>query len=249
MLDHAAIRDALIAALEAHPDCLALWEGGSRSFGRDDARSDLDLALVVRDGAVAVGFAVVEMALERLDSIAALWEVPANAWHGWSQRFYQLEGAPATLLVDLCIIQESDEFPEDDAVRHGERFVLFDKGDFSSRSGDGMSLRTPDLDDLEARFQLFAPFVAKEVARGRPMDAWRFWTGNVIPPLIAALRARYAPARADFGARYLHEDLPPEVAERLTRLTYTGDYKRLPAAVDEAAAWFSETLEALRLEE
>ena len=144
---------------------------------------------------------------------------------------------------------QSDDFPEDNPARHGQRVVLFDKGDYAARDGDGLALRTPDLDSLEARFQLFAPFVAKEVARGRPMDAWRFWTGTVVPTLIAVLRLHHAPERADFGSRYLHEDLPAGEADRLALLVYVSDYRKLPAAVEEATAWFNATVEVLRSSE
>lgn len=60
------ILSALVQAAVDLPWAVALWEGGSASFGRDDEWSDIDLGLAVVPGHVAEGFAVMEAALRAI---------------------------------------------------------------------------------------------------------------------------------------------------------------------------------------
>ena len=72
-------------------------------------------------------------------------------------------------------------------------------------------------------------------------QAVHLYLGFGLGPLVTLLPVRHCPWRHDFGLRYLHTDLPADVAERLTAL--------LPGEGDPAAlssACFTWTRELLR---
>ena len=73
------IIEAVRARTEPEPWVLALYEAGSAAFGREDAWSDVDLALAVEDGRVDDGFAAIEGALEALAGIEARWIINPSA--------------------------------------------------------------------------------------------------------------------------------------------------------------------------
>ena len=235
-----AIHDALRQAVTAHPAALAAWEGGSAAFGADDAMSDVDL-VVVSDEKDAV-FAAVEAALEALAPIALRHHVPEPAWHGFAQRFYLLEGASPYHLVDLAVqpTTAADRFL--DPERHGAARVWFDRGGYAvAQPGDPEALSArlaARVPVLTTWFAMTQPMVTKELDRGRPLDALNFYQGLTLRPLVELLRIVHAPARHDFGLRYLERDLPAEVYARLLPLAFVGDPVALRARHAEAVAWF-----------
>lgn len=75
---------------------------------------------------------------------------------------------------------------------------------------------------------------------GQHAEATHLYLGFALSPLVRLLRVEHCPWRHDFGLRYLHEDLPPDVAARVTTL--------LPGAADPteaSAACFAWTDELL----
>ena len=66
------IATAVTAALQALPDVLAGWEGGSAAFGKVDAYSDIDLEyLVADDASFELLYAAAEQAIETVSPITA----------------------------------------------------------------------------------------------------------------------------------------------------------------------------------
>ena len=107
----------------------------------------------------------------------------------------------------LCTPAEADAVHDRlvDVRRHGTPIVVHDP--------DGLvELRPDDEDELQA-------------AIGEAVD---LYLGFALSPLVRLLRVEHCPWRHDFGLRYLHEDLPPDVAARVTTL--------LPGAADPAEA-------------
>jgi predicted nucleotidyltransferase len=76
---------ALHEALEAMPEALAAYLGGSDASGRTDTWSDVDVVVVVEPGAVEAAFDAVHAALEGLSPIAHRWRLADPTWHGNSQ--------------------------------------------------------------------------------------------------------------------------------------------------------------------
>lgn len=250
-LDHARLRDTVHNALAALPWTHALWEGGSAAFGRADQWSDVDLQVDVDDDKVAETFDAVEAALATVATVDLVFVVPEPAWHGHSQRFYRFADAPPWLMLDLCVIRHRNPGKFIEPELHGHARVLFDRA--------GLFHRPPPVDRnameqqaraklaaVTVRFELFQPFVTKEVWREHPLDAWHFYQGLTLAPLITLLRMKHDPLRYDWSARYLHHLLPKAGAEKLTRLSYVGSPAELPARQTEAIAWFRELATELK---
>ncbi len=244
-----AILDTLKAALTDLPSALAAWEGGSAAFGADDAMSDVDLAVVAREGTGETVFAAVEAALEKLSPIALRYHVPEPAWHGFSQRFYLLRDTSPYHMIDLSVQREhaADRFlaPE----RHGQALVWFDHGAYTAPPAPDepardarLRARVPVLADW---FELTQPIVEKEALRGRAIDALSFYQSLTLRPLVELLRIVHDPWRHDFGLRYLQRDLPAEVYARLEPLAFVRDLDDLKVKHGQAARWFREVRASL----
>jgi hypothetical protein len=71
-------------------------------------------------------------------------------------------------------------------------------------------------------------------------EAIAFYLNFALSPLVRLLRIEHCPWRHDFGLRYLHTDLPADVANRVTALLPgTADLADLSAA---CFAWTDELL-------
>jgi hypothetical protein len=61
---------------------------------------------------------------------------------------------------------------------------------------------------------------------------------------VRLLRVQYCPWRHDFGLRYLREDLPPEVADRIEELVPGASSATLEELSLRCFAWIDELLAA-----
>ena len=242
-IDRSQVLLALQRGLEAFPYVIALWEAGASAFDRLDEWSDVDLFLVVNDEQVSGIFETVRSILEGLTPIELEWELPQPTWHGHRQCFWRLEGASPYLLVDLCVLQASADRRFLDRSRHGQARVLFDKCRWTEVGSEESQLDTTLQErrlELSKRMRLFGLFVEKEIKRGRLIDAVALYHTLILRPLVELLRARYDPARFDFGPRYLHRDLPTSVAEKLQPLWFVKDMNDLREKQRRAIDWFWE---------
>ena len=232
------IIDALRAALEATPAARAAFLGGSDATGRTDEHSDIDLVVIVDDGAVEQAFLAVHAALQQLSPISHRWRVPEPAWHGHSQEFLALRDADPAHFVDLLVMRATaaavpgGRFLE--PARHGQPIVLFDR--------DGLIAPDPlDLVQLDARiaerlevlrerFPLFQTLITRAVRRGFVAEAAVAYQDLALRPLIELLRIRHCPERFDYGARYLDRDLPAGVRSDVESLA-------LPATLDQVESF------------
>lgn len=244
-----AILESLRCELEASHQVLAFWEAGSRSMGRADDQSDLDLMVVVADGAVAGVTPLVELALERIAPINLKFELPQPAWHGHWQAFYRLEGISPFLQVDICLMQRTSQNWLLEPEIHGTPVIFFDReGLVRQEPTDARAFAQKlarRLPVLEAPAELFHIFVEKELNRGRAVDGYQFYLG-VLNRLVEALRMRYSPWRFNFGMRYLQSDLPPTVYDQVRSLVYVAGPEELLPKKEQALALLRQTLAELR---
>src|SRR4051794_15511711 len=139
-------RDRLLAALherlEACDAVLAMWEAGSAAFDRADERSDIDIGVLARGGAIETVWQTVERGLEDVGGFSIRWENPVHIFKGMTQRVYRPTGAPRFLDLDIGVFQESAKDLYLQPQRHGRATILFD--------------RTPDRRTAQAEFDAAA---------------------------------------------------------------------------------------------
>jgi len=239
-MDRGRLISLVRSAVEAEPWIRAAWEGGSSAFGRADALSDVDLQLLTVPERADDAFAAVERALG--EGISVVWRLPPGP--DYAQRFYQLRDTPESLMLDLCVLRPERLGPYLDPVRHGRPLVWFD------RDGVVVSAPDPDLDailarrrdQLRGRIALLGHLPGKELERGKAIEAMDTYQRLLIGPLVELLRARHCPRRQDYGLRYLREDLPGDVVDRLERLVFP-TWDGLGACIHEVRAWIARELD------
>lgn len=240
-----SILHALTAALEPLPFVDAMWEGGAAAFHRLDAWSDVDLYVVAADDHVPETFRAVEEVLERLSPIRLKYEPAWPPETGIAQAFYRLERASEYLLVDLAVLKRMapDKFLEREL--HGDAVFAFNKGDavqIPPLDIEGFVAKLLERRDrLEARMELFGPFLTKELNRGNSLGALEAYQRILLDALIQILRMYYHPAHYAFSPRYVRYELPPDVVQRLEGLSYVNSPADLPAMGRQVIGWFRET--------
>jgi hypothetical protein len=245
-IDRDRIVRALVGALEPLECVYALWEGGAVAFDRLDRWSDIDICVDAEDEMVMDVFPVVEAALETVVRIDLKYDVPESSTHGYVQAFYRLGGTPPTMLIDLAVFKHSEPNKFLEPEIHGNSRFHFNKAG---------AVRIPALDRaalaeriarakerLALRFDTFACFVDKEIGRGNWIEAMDIYYRVILGSLTQSLRILHNPVHFDFGTRYVHYELPPEVVGRLAGLHFIRDESDLPGKVEEARRWFRETI-------
>jgi hypothetical protein len=252
MLSRHEILNAITTALEPKEYVQALWEGGAAAFDRVDQWSDIDLMIAVDDDHVAETFDQLEACLRSLSPIARQYNLPEPAWHGHSQRFYQLQEASPFLMLDVVVLKRSSENKFLQPELHGDADVHFDKsGVVQTEPFDWPALKEKlraRLETLRVNFDLFQTLTLKEIERGNAIEALGFYLGFTLRPLVEALRIRYRPARHSFHTRYVYYDLPADAVKRLEDLYFVAGLAELRDKQAQAERWFDETLAAIDLE-
>ena len=153
-----------------------------------------------------------------------------------------------TRIVDLHISSLSDAHRILDVRRHGTPLVLHDPdGLVELRPDDEEEIRQACEEWTEQIRQRRATaewLVNRAVRRGQQPEALSFYLSFALGGLVRLLRIEHCPWRHDFGLRYLHTDLPADVAARVDALvpgTGNGELGELSAA---CFAWTDELLAA-----
>ena len=244
-----AVTAGLRAAAEAEARVLAFWEGGSAAFGRRDEMSDLDLQLLVKDDFVEPARTLLEGALRQVAAIEASYILPQPTWHGYWQGFYRLEGLGPYLLVDACIMKESDRSLLSEPEIHGQAIVHFDRtGRVGKERADREQLAAAiklRLGRARAAAEMFHLFVDKEAQRGRQLDALALYQSLILGPLMETLRIIHDPYRHNFGSRYLQHCLPDEEYRELQNLSFVGSAAELIVKKEFALGWLKRNLAAI----
>lgn len=240
----------LRVALPESDNIRAAWLGGSDAFNRADGLSDVDVFILVTRGRVEEAAGHFRRSIERLSPLSRELRMPMPSWHGCHQAFYQLQRAPEHLMVDWLAVEQGQTHEWSHVERHGTPEIWFDKdGDIRPTHIDEGANRDAverRIADLEIRFGLFRHLAAKQAARGLPTDGASFYHNHVLRPLVDLLRCVHCPERHDYGLRYLRDDLPPDVYERVCGLCYPAGVDELPRLVSEATGLFQRTLDAHR---
>jgi hypothetical protein len=247
----------VIAALEGSGAALAAWEGGSAGFGRSDASSDLDVCVLCTDGAGEQVLDEIEVALRSVTEELDVW----CAEHGpfGAHRFFHPRGDARSELVevDVAVMELVGEREKWEAVlvpeRHGRALPMYDPDGVLASAIERTTydldthrerIRT-ELDRIRARRTMFGAFPQKELSRGRELDGQGFHTTMVVGPLITLLGMKHRPLRFDFAFRYLHDELPVDVVERLVPVTLPAGPGGLSASIHAGVAWIDELLAEL----
>ena len=224
----------------------AFYEGGAVAFNRIDEWSDLDLYIVVDDEKVDETFLVAERALKTLSPIKQKLAIPQLPWPGISQAFYKLEKASEYLLIDLAILKLSSPEKFLAPEIHGKVIFYFNKNDkikpepfYKEEFSQKLQARS---ERLQARFAMFNNFVLKELNRRNYLEAIELYHALTLASLVEALRIKYNPFHYDFKMRYVHYELPKEIVQKLTSLSFIKDEKDLKEKYEKASRWFQEII-------
>jgi predicted nucleotidyltransferase len=237
-----ALIKTLVEALKPLDYVHAFYESGAIAFNRLDEWSDIDLYLVVDDEKVNDAFVAVETALRSVSPIKQKFAIPQLPWPGVSQAFYKLERASEYLLIDLAVIKltgpEKFLAPE----IHGKAIFYFNKFDsvkvLSADKDELDKILQQRLSRLRDRFAMFNIFVQKEMNRGNYLEALVLYHSLTLGSVIDALRIKYSPFHHDFKTRYMQNELPKHVVERIEGLYFVKDGKDLRKKYREATEWF-----------
>jgi hypothetical protein len=243
------LRDVLEKRLVACDAVLAMWEAGSHAFARTDEFSDLDIGLLARNDGVDEAWKAVDDAFESIGGVNLRWVLTTHIFKGMEQRVFQPRATNRWLQADVGVFPESVEFLYNEIERHGKATVLFDK----------VNRLTPPKWDHEKhvremrealqqevmKWRTHYGWFRKELARGRNVDAFGFYIGLSIRPLLAVLGMVHRPDRWDYGFRYVKEDMPAEAVARLQRVLYIPDPELLEERFTEANAMFDEAVTEL----
>ena len=240
----ARVSTAITDALRLNPMVLAGWEGGSAAFAAVDEYSDIDLAyLVADDASPELLYVSAEQALETVSHVTGSHDSGPG-------RYYMLSDGREYFLVDLSFVRAGAPDHYLEVERHGHVVPLFDKGNWlRPRPLDHEALaakRMARFRELEVWFIPSQCFPRKAILRGQHAEAMNAYWMATIKPLVELLRMRHAPARWDFGVRYLERDLPAPVYDQVRGLAFVRDLKDLEAKLAVASAWGATLLKELR---
>ena len=238
----------LTAQAEDDPDVRCVWVGGSAATGGYDEWSDLDLDVLCTPGtATTVYSRWLTRAREDFD-VRGVWEVPEHVWADGRQCFLNLQDRPGQLIeptriIDLHVSDLSDHHSHLDVRRHGTPIVLHDPDSLIVLEPEDVSASlAAAVAQARQRRAVDEWLVNRAIARGDVAEAVDFYLRFALAPVVRLVRAGHCPWRHDFGFRYLREDLPPEVADRIEELVPGAT----PAALEELSlrcfAWLDELL-------
>jgi len=238
----------LTSQAEADGDVRCVWVGGSAATGGYDEWSDLDLDVLCTPG---TSTSVYERWLAKAHAdfdVRDVWEVPVATWPDGRQCFVSLQDRPGLLaeptrLVDLHVSDLADHHSHLDVRRHGTPIVLHDP--------DGLVVLEPEdtsaamaeaVDQARQRRVTGEWLVNRAIRRGHVAEAVDFYLRFALGAVVRLARVEHCPWRHDYGLRYLREDLPPDVADRIEALVPGATTASLEELSLRCYAWLDELL-------
>ena len=238
----------LTARAAADADVRCVWVGGSAATGGYDDWSDLDLDVLCTPGtstAVYTGW----LAHARADfDVRDVWEVPMATWPDGRQAFINLQDRPGLLLeptriIDLHVSDLADHHTHLDVRRHGTPIVLHDPDGLLVLEDEDISVSLAEaVDQVRQRRVTGEWLVNRAIARGHVAEAVNWYLRFGLEPVVRLLRVEHCPWRHDYGLRYLREDLPPDVADRVEELVPGTTSATLEELSLRCFAWLDELL-------
>jgi hypothetical protein len=238
----------LTARAESDPDVMVAWVGGSAVTGGWDEWSDLDVDVLCVPGTTSEVYGRWLAAAREAFEVHDVWEVPEHVWPDGRQCFLTLQERPGLLtapvrIIDLHLSDLSDQHSRVDVRRHGTPLVLHDPGRLVVLEEEDVSRGLEAaLEQATQRRTTDEWLVNRAVARDHPAEATDFYLRFALGTLVRLLRAEHCPWRWDFGLRYLREDLPAEVADRVEGLVPGQSARSLGELSGECFAWIDELL-------
>lgn len=235
---------------ENDADVRCVWVGGSAATGGYDAWSDLDVVVLCTPG---TAFATSDRWLARARAdfdVRDVWEPPVSTWPDGRQCFVNLQDRPGSLeeptrLVDLVILDLADLHSHLDVRRHGTPIVLHDPDSLLVlQDEDVRSPLAEAVDQVRQRRVTGEWLVNRAIARGHVGEAVDLYLRFPLAGVVRLLRVEHCPWRHDFGLRYLREDLPGEIADRVEALVPGATPTSLEELSLRCFAWLDELLAA-----
>ncbi len=236
---------------DTDPDLRCAWVGGSAATGGWDEWSDLDLVVLTTPGTSVAAYGRLLAAIHARFDVDHVWELPEATWPDGRQCLVNLQAragllAEPTRLVDLVALDLADSHRLVDVRRHGTPLVLHDPdGLVELRHDDDDALAAgaaETIDQIRQRFATAEWLVNRATAREQLPEAVAVYLRFGLMPLVQLLRVEHCPWRHDYGLRYLHTDLPADIAARVTALLPGAD--RLVELSAACFAWQAELLGA-----
>ena len=232
------------------PDVRCTWVGGSAATGGYDEWSDLDVDVLCTPGTSTAVYTRWLAAARAEFDVRDVWEVPEHVWPDGRQCFVNLQDRPGLLLeptriIDLHVSDLSDKHSHLDVRRHGTPIVLHDpEGLVVLEDEDVREALETAVSQSRQRRSTDEWLVNRAIARGHVAEATDFYLRFALASLVRLVRAQHCPGRHDFGLRYLREDLPADVADRVESLVPGHSSRSLRELSDECFAWIDELLRA-----
>ena len=238
----------LTARAASDPDVLVAWVGGSAATGGWDEWSDLDLDVLCTPGTSTAVYRRWSDGARTDFDVYDVWEVPEHVWPDGRQCFLTLQDRPGLLtepvrIIDLHISDLSDAHSHLDVRRHGTPVVLHDPGGRIVLEEEDVDAGiAAALDQARQRRSTDEWLVNRALARGHPAEAVDFYVRFALATLVRLVRVEHCPWRYDFGLRYLRDDLPADVADRIESLVPGHSPRSLPELSGGCFAWIDELL-------
>lgn len=241
----AEITSRLVSFLQNLPHVNAVWEGGAASWKRVDEWSDIDLQADVEDDYVEGTMSLTSKFLVETFGIELSFPV-LQGWPGVTQTFFRLKNTSPFLLIDFAIIKNSSPFKFLEEEIHGGAIVHFDRKGITANTSlqenihEKLKARLPVL---KTRFEIFQVLVEKELNRANWVEAFGFYQGFTLQPLLEAVRMVHSPYHWNFSTRYFYYDLPEEWIEKIEPLYFIQNPADLKAKWQLAGTYFNKALE------
>lgn len=242
----------LTARAGADDDVLVAWVGGSAVTGGWDEWSDLDVDVLCRPGTAVAAYERWLAALTADFSPASVWDTPREWRPDGRQCFVCMQPRPGlleepTVLVDLVMSDISEEHRHLDVRRHGSPLVLHDPEGLLVLSEDdpvGLARAVAEaVDQVRQKRPTSEWLVNRALARGHVAEGLDLYVRHGLHLLVRLLRAEHCPERHDYGLRYLRDDLPHDVADRLEALVPGESGRPLRELSADCFAWIDELLD------
>lgn len=237
------------------PDVLVVRVGGSAATGGYDEWSDLDVDVLVTPGTHDATYERLMARIHEDFDVDHVWELPREVWPDGRQCFVHHQHRPGLLqeptrIVDLHLSSLSDGHRHVDVRRHGTPIVVHDpEGLVVLRHDDPAAMQgaiDAALDQVRQRRGTGEWLVNRALARGHDAEAVDLYLRFALGPLVRLLRVEHCPWRHDYGLRYLGEDLPADVADRLAALVPGAAGTDLRTQSGQCFAWLDEQLVGLK---
>lgn len=253
LLSHEEVVAALTRSLEPVDAIHAMWEIGAVAFDRVDEFSDIDLMISGEDDKIDQIVLNFEESLAKISPIEVQWRVPNPIEFGHLQHFYRLKDTSPYLLIDVVFMKSSAEHKWLVPEIHNPPTVYFDKtGVVKPEPFDPdeflKKLKTHAA-QLRDRFDLFESLIHKEIHRVHPIEAMGYYQNSCLRYLLELIRVVYTPTRYNFSVRYVYQELPEEIIERLEPLYYCSDLQDLNTKRDIAEILFFEIYNSIDWDE